>query len=86
MSQNLTLRQAAKKIYEENSLRVSTCYELENLQEINVIFIPGDAPAYVKEVASQLERHVRLKYSRLLIRNAFNTGNVRFIRKKRSLR
>ena len=62
MSQNLTLRQAAKKIYEENSLRVSTCYELENLQEINVIFIPGDAPAYVKEVAAQLERHVRLKY------------------------
>jgi len=54
MSQNLTLRQAAKKIYEENSLRVSTCYELENLQEINVIFIPGDAPAYVKEVAAQL--------------------------------
>ena len=39
MSQNLTLRQAAKKIYEENSLRVSTCYELENLQEINVIFM-----------------------------------------------
>lgn len=62
MSQNLTLRQAAKKIYEENSLRVSTCYGLENLQEINVIFIPGDAPAYVKEVAAQLERHVRLKY------------------------
>ena len=62
MSQNLTLRQAAKKIYEENSLRVSTCYELENLQEINVILIPGYAPAYVKEVAEQFERHVRLKY------------------------
>ena len=27
-----------------------------------MIFIPGDAPAYVKEVAAQLERHVRLKY------------------------
>ena len=35
MSQNLTLRQAAKKIYEENSLRVSTCYELENQCDIH---------------------------------------------------
>lgn len=50
MSQNLTLRQAAKKIYEENSLRVSTCYELENLQEINVIFIPGDAPLMLRKL------------------------------------
>lgn len=63
MSQKLlTLRQAAKKIYEENSKRISDCYELEGLKKISVIFVPADAPFYVKEIAAQIRQFVKQKY------------------------
>lgn len=62
MSQNVSLRYAAKKIYQENSQQISDSYELEGLKKISVIYLPQDAPSWVRQIAYLLQRTVSQKY------------------------
>lgn len=56
MSQKEDLRYAAKGIYEGNSTRISDCFVLDGLKNIGVIYVPVDAPVWVKEIAVQLKQ------------------------------
>ena len=62
MSQKEDLRYAAKGIYEGNSTRISDCFVLEGLKNIDVIYVTADAPAWVKEIAVQLKQMVKKQY------------------------
>ena len=62
MSQKEDLRYAAKGTYEGNSTRISDCFVLEGLKNIDVIYVPADAPAWVKEIAVQLKQMVKKQY------------------------
>ena len=42
MSQKEDLRYAAKGIYEGNSTRISDCFVLEGLKNIDVIYVPAE--------------------------------------------
>lgn len=62
MRESKGLRYAAQKIYEDQSVKFSDCYDLEGLRPIQVIFVPSDAPANAWQIANLLKEEISNKY------------------------
>lgn len=62
MRESKGLRYAAQKIYEDQSVKFSDCYDLEGLKKIKFIFVPSDAPANVLQIVKYLQKEISRKY------------------------